>query len=42
MNQTSAEDQVRTVVVGSDSINENNRSFYDRYRFLFSMDIASY
>ena len=27
MNQTSAEDQVRTVVMGSEDINENIRSF---------------
>ena len=42
MKQMSAEIQVRTVVMGSGTINVNNRSFWDRYSFLFSMDIASH
>ena len=42
MNQTLAGDQVRTVVMSSDNINENTCSFWDRYSILFSTDIASH
>ena len=34
------EDQVRTIVMDSMDINDDIRSFYNRYRFLISMDIA--
>ena len=40
MYEPSAEDQVRTVVMCSEDINDDIRSFSNRYRFLFSIDIA--
>ena len=42
MNQTSFKDQVRTVVMDSNNINDKIRSFYNWYRFLFSMDIPGH
>ena len=37
-----AEDQVLTIIVNSRNMNDNIRSFEDRYCFLFSTDIAGY
>ena len=34
--------RVRTIVMGSDNIKDNLRSFKNRYNFLFSMDIAGH